>query len=84
MTGSRAAAFAILVAAAVAMPSEAMAQCPMCRQALMSPDAAGLAAAFRSGILFLLAAPFVVFGAVATIALRTQRRGRSSELRIGD
>jgi hypothetical protein len=30
--------------------------------------------AFREGILFLLAAPFVVFGTVATIAVRKFRR----------
>jgi hypothetical protein len=50
----------------------------MCRQALMSADAQGLAAAFRSGILFLLAAPFVVFAAVATIAVRTRSRRRGA------
>jgi hypothetical protein len=83
VTGSRASAVVILVAV-VAMPGEVWAQCPMCRQALMSPEAAGLAAAFRSGILFLLAAPFVVFGAVATIALRTRRRTGKGGLRIED
>ena len=32
-----------------------------------------LAAAFRFGILFLLAAPFVAFGVVATLAIRSRR-----------
>ena len=33
-----------------------------------------MVAAFRSGILFLLAAPFAVFGTVATLAVRRFRR----------
>jgi hypothetical protein len=67
---------AIVIALAVVafLPAEAAAQCPMCRQALISQDAAGLAAALRSGILFLLAAPFVVFATVAIVAVRSHRR----------
>jgi hypothetical protein len=59
---------------AALVPGAALAQCPMCRLALASPDAQGLAAAFRAGILFLLAAPFVVFAVIAAIAIRTERR----------
>jgi hypothetical protein len=66
----------LILAAIIAMPEGALAQCPMCRQALMSTEAQGLAAAFRSGILFLLAAPFTVFAAVATVAVRAERRRR--------
>lgn len=74
----RGASVLVVLAAMCAMPEWATAQCPMCRQALMSADAQGLAAAFRSGILFLLAAPFVVFAAVATIAVRTRSRRRGA------
>ncbi len=54
--------------------STAWAQCPMCRTALQSPQAAALAAAFRHGILLLLAAPFLSIGIVAWLVVRSQRR----------
>jgi hypothetical protein len=55
----------------------ASAQCAMCRRALDSPEGRQMIAAFRSGILVLLATPFAVFGAVATLAVRRfkQRAG---------
>jgi hypothetical protein len=56
-------------------PEAVDAQCSMCRRAFNSPEGRQLVAAFRSGILFLLAAPFVAFGVVATLAVRGQRRG---------
>jgi hypothetical protein len=55
--------------------SAAWAQCPMCRTALQSPQAAALAAGFRHGILLLLAAPFLSVGLVAWLVVRSQRRG---------
>ena len=54
-------------------PGSAGAQCAMCRRALDSPEGRQLAAALRSGILVLLAAPFVLFAGVATLAVRSQR-----------
>jgi hypothetical protein len=45
----------------------------MCRTALEGLDAK-LAAAFQSGVLFLFAAPFVVFGVVTFLAVRDARR----------
>ena len=51
----------------------AWAQCAMCRRALSSPEGQQLVAALRSGILVLLAAPFLLFGGVATLAIRAQR-----------
>jgi cytochrome c oxidase subunit I len=42
--------------------------------AVASPEGQHMVAAFREGILFLLAAPFVVFGTVATIAVRKFRQ----------
>lgn len=59
----------------VAMAPAAWAQCPMCRTALQSPQAAALAAGFRHGILLLLAAPFLSIGIVAWLVVRSQRRG---------
>jgi hypothetical protein len=64
---------ALLLAAAV----PAGAQCAMCRTALQSPEGQQLVGALRSGILLLLAAPFVVFGTVATLAVRRFRRPRT-------
>jgi hypothetical protein len=52
----------------------AAAQCAMCRRALDSPEGRELIAALRSGILVLLATPFVLTGTIATLALRAQRR----------
>lgn len=59
-----------VVAVVALMPDAAAAQCAMCRRALQSPEGQQMIGAFRSGILFLLAAPFAVFGAVATLAVR--------------
>ena len=56
------------------LPSPAAAQCAMCRRALTSPEGQHMVAAFREGILFLLAAPFLVFGTIATIAVRRFRQ----------
>jgi hypothetical protein len=66
-----AAAVALLLLVAV-VPADA--QCAMCRQALQSPEGRQMIAAFRSGILLLLAAPFAVFGTVATLAVRRFRK----------
>ncbi len=59
------------------LPGVSGAQCSMCRTALESPEARALAEAFRSGILFLLAVPFLAFGTVALLAVRSQRRHSS-------
>jgi hypothetical protein len=52
----------------------AAAQCAMCRRALDSPEGQHLIGALRRGIVVLLAAPFLLFGAVALLAVRAQRR----------
>jgi hypothetical protein len=62
-----------IVAAVVLLSDTALAQCAMCRRALQSPEGQQMVAAFRSGILFLLAAPFAIFGTVATLAVRRFR-----------
>ena len=56
----------------------ASAQCVMCRQALQSPEGRQMIAAFRSGILILIAAPFSVFAAVAVLAVRMNTRRHGS------
>lgn len=63
------ATFALAVAL-VARADPLGAQCAMCRRALQSPEGQQMIAAFRGGILFLLAAPFAVFGTVAALAVR--------------
>jgi hypothetical protein len=68
-------------AAVLLLPHEALAQCAMCRRALDSPEGRQMIGAFRSGILFLLAAPFASFGAVAALALRMQRRRSAKSVR---
>ena len=67
-------ALACCAAAALEWPAPVEAQCVMCRTALASEEGRTLAAAFRSGILVLLAAPFAAFGVVAALAARTARR----------
>ena len=56
------------------LPETALAQCAMCRSAFASPEGQQLVAAFRAGILLLLAAPLASFAAVAFLAVRRQRR----------
>jgi len=68
------AAIAILL---IAVPLPASAQCAMCRRALQSPEGQQMVAAFRSGILFLLAAPFSLVAVVTTLVVRMQRRRRT-------
>ena len=62
----------VLVVLAGVIPVDA--QCAMCRRALQSPEGRQMIAAFRGGILVLLAAPFAVFGTVATLAVRRFRK----------
>lgn len=66
----KAVAVGVVVAAWALGADPALAQCAMCRRALQSPEGQQMIAAFRGGILFLLAAPFAVFGTVATLAIR--------------
>lgn len=58
--------------------SGADAQCAMCRTLLQTPEGKQMAAAFRSGILLLLAAPFSIFGVIAALAVKIQRRRQAS------
>jgi hypothetical protein len=67
---------ALAVLAAIVAPETASAQCAMCRQALASPEGQQFVAALRRGIVVLLAAPFMLFGAVAYLAVRAQRKAR--------
>lgn len=65
---------ALTVTVAAVWSDVASAQCVMCRSALDSPEGRLMIAAFRSGILFLLAVPFATFGVVAFLAVRHRRR----------
>jgi hypothetical protein len=58
----------------IALAAPVSAQCAMCRSLLATPEGQKLVGGFRSGILLLLAAPFLAFGAVAVLAVRAQRR----------
>ena len=55
-------------------PDAALAQCAMCRRALQSPEGQQMVAAFRSGILVLLAAPFSLVGVIAALVVKMQRK----------
>ena len=70
----RIAAVVGIAALAWLLSEPAAAQCAMCRRALESPEGQQMVAAFRSGILVLLAAPFSLVGVVATLIVRMQRR----------
>jgi len=71
------AAVAVVVVLMLLVPEGAIAQCAMCRRALQSPEGQQMAAAFRSGILVLLAAPFSLVGVVAALVVKMQRRNYS-------
>ena len=83
MTARCGVVIAMLVGFLTVCSESAFAQCVMCRRALESPEGQQVIAAFRSGILVLLAAPFVVFAAVATLAIRDQRRRNAAQDRAG-
>jgi hypothetical protein len=74
MVRAKLAPAAILIAMLL-MPNIASAQCAMCRRALQSPEGQRMVAAFQSGILVLLAAPFSLLGVVAMLVLKMRKRG---------
>ena len=51
-----------------------LAQCAMCRTLLATPEGERIAAALRSGIWILLAAPFGAFALIAMAAVRSRKR----------
>lgn len=74
MMRRRIASVLVIVAVVALLSDTAWAQCAMCRRALQSPEGQQMIGAFRAGILFLLVAPFAIFGTVATLAVRRFRR----------
>jgi hypothetical protein len=57
------------------MEASAWAQCSMCRTALeQSEEGRALAGSFRYGILFLLVAPYAMFGGAGFLVFRAYRR----------
>ncbi len=71
---SRISAPVVVAVVVLLVATPASAQCAMCRRALQSPEGQHMVAAFRSGILVLLAAPFSLVAVVATLIVRMQRR----------
>ena len=72
--GKTLAACVAIVSIVLWLPDSASAQCAMCRRALQSPEGQQMVAAFRSGILVLLAAPFSIVGVIAALVVKMQRR----------
>lgn len=69
-------------AAWLAVTPAVLAQCAMCKTGLLnSPEGQQMARGFNRGIVFLLAAPLLVVGAIALLVLRArwQSRGRYLE-----
>jgi len=53
--------------------------CAMCRRALeSSPEGQGVAASFRSGILLLMGAPYVMLGGAGFAIFRAYRKKKNS------
>jgi hypothetical protein len=75
---------AVLAALVISRPAALGAQCAMCRTLLSTPEGQQLVAGLRSGILLLLAAPFVVFAAVALLAIRSQRALGAARANVED
>jgi hypothetical protein len=75
-------AAAAMIVGMLLMADSASAQCAMCRRALQSPEGQQMVAAFRSGILVLLAAPFGLFGVIAALVVKMQRRRDRRSVRL--
>ena len=64
-----------IAAVVLALEDTGWSQCAMCRTALAnSPEGQAVAEGFRSGIIFLLAAPYAIIGSIAVGVLRAFRR----------
>jgi hypothetical protein len=82
---SRWVAIALLLMIAVSVAETASAQCALCVTALeQSPEGRAMAGSFNKGILFLLAAPYAMFGMIGFVVYRAYRRKarRSKDLYI--
>jgi hypothetical protein len=78
----RLAVMLLLVLAVTALGvASVSAQCPMCRTALTeSPEGQQMAAGFNSAILFLLGAPYLVFGTLVGSLWLSKRRSVKNSL----
>jgi hypothetical protein len=77
MTGpaNRAWSVTVLMCLLIVMDSTALqGQCSMCRSLLATPEGQRMAAALRSGIWILLAAPFATFAIIVAAAVKRRRR----------
>lgn len=70
----------VIVGVLVVSTPDASAQCVMCKTMLATPEGQKMVTALRSGILLLLAAPFAIFGTIATLAVRSKRRRDAASL----
>lgn len=70
----------VIVGVFVISTPDASAQCVMCKTMLATPEGQKMVAALRSGVLLLLAAPFAIFGTIATLAVRSKRRRDAAAL----
>lgn len=72
----------LITAVVCVMQPSALAQCAICVTALEnSPEGRAMAASFNNGILFLLAMPYAIFGAVGFIVFRAYRRKQAEARR---
>jgi len=65
---------AAVLAVLLITPGVASAQCAMCGTAFNSAEGQRMLSAYKKGVLFLLAVPFMTFGTVAVVAVRKHRR----------
>jgi hypothetical protein len=66
---------AVLVIALLLTAAPFHAQCALCVTALeQSPEGRAMAGSFNRGILFLLAAPYAIFGTIGVVIYRAHRR----------
>ena len=76
------AAFLVVFAVMTLLSAPADAQCALCVTALEnSPEGRGMAGSFNRGILFLLAAPYAIFGTVGVVVFRAHRKKKLASQR---
>lgn len=65
--------FIVLLFLMLMMPSEAFSQCAMCRAVLESGDDQEVAKGLNNGIIYLMAVPYVLIGALGYIVYRKMK-----------
>jgi hypothetical protein len=68
----------VAIAVIVLLQLTAHAQCSICVTALEnSPEGRAMAGSFNRGILFLLAAPYAIFGTIGVVIYRSYRKKKA-------